>query len=88
MRKHGRDGSSTLIQSRQGQVTRTFEKHGAVQHMIQSRQACLRKLADKHVRPVQLVIEVMHDYQEHRSCVSYSLDGDESPELLQRPPAA
>uniref|UniRef100_A0A8C3AU38 MCF.2 cell line derived transforming sequence n=1 Tax=Cyclopterus lumpus TaxID=8103 RepID=A0A8C3AU38_CYCLU len=26
-----------------------------VQQMIQSRQACLRKLADKHVRPIQLV---------------------------------
>uniref|UniRef100_A0AAQ4NWX3 MCF.2 cell line derived transforming sequence n=1 Tax=Gasterosteus aculeatus aculeatus TaxID=481459 RepID=A0AAQ4NWX3_GASAC len=30
-------------------------QHSAVQQMIQSRQACLRKLADKHVRPVQLV---------------------------------
>uniref|UniRef100_A0A8D3AVV7 MCF.2 cell line derived transforming sequence n=1 Tax=Scophthalmus maximus TaxID=52904 RepID=A0A8D3AVV7_SCOMX len=37
------------------QVGKTFEKHAAVQQMIQNRQACLRKLADKHVRPVQLV---------------------------------
>uniref|UniRef100_A0A671UST5 MCF.2 cell line derived transforming sequence a n=1 Tax=Sparus aurata TaxID=8175 RepID=A0A671UST5_SPAAU len=29
--------------------------HAAVQQMIQNRQASLRKLADKHVRPVQLV---------------------------------
>uniref|UniRef100_A0A3B5A0C5 MCF.2 cell line derived transforming sequence n=1 Tax=Stegastes partitus TaxID=144197 RepID=A0A3B5A0C5_9TELE len=27
-------------------------------------------------------IEVIHDYQESRSCVSYSLDGDDSPDLL------
>ncbi|KAM7417436.1 hypothetical protein PAMA_017200 [Pampus argenteus] len=39
----------------QAQIGKTFEKHAAVQQMIQSRQACLRKLADKHVRPVQLV---------------------------------
>uniref|UniRef100_A0A3B4G4A6 MCF.2 cell line derived transforming sequence n=1 Tax=Pundamilia nyererei TaxID=303518 RepID=A0A3B4G4A6_9CICH len=108
----------------QAQIGKMFEKHAAVQQMIQNRQACLRKLADKHVRPVQLVaprpentprsksplfspkhlkftfdlslpgkrasrkvpnsrkIEVMHDYQESRSCVSYSLDGDDSPDLL------
>uniref|UniRef100_A0A3Q1ELC4 MCF.2 cell line derived transforming sequence a n=1 Tax=Acanthochromis polyacanthus TaxID=80966 RepID=A0A3Q1ELC4_9TELE len=108
----------------QDQIGKTFEKHAAVQQMIQNRQACLRKLADKHVRPVQLVaprpenpprsksplfspkhlkftfdislpgkktsrkspnprkIEVIHDYQESRSCVSYSLDGDDSPDLL------
>uniref|UniRef100_A0A1A8PQ43 MCF.2 cell line derived transforming sequence a n=2 Tax=Nothobranchius TaxID=28779 RepID=A0A1A8PQ43_9TELE len=113
----------------QAQIGRMFEKHAAVQQMIQNRQACLRKLADKHVRPVQLVtprpdntprsksplfspkhsdgmkftfdislpgkkssrkspntrkIEVIHDYQESRSCVSYSLDGDDSPDLLKR----
>ncbi|XP_005723034.1 proto-oncogene DBL isoform X3 [Pundamilia nyererei] len=113
----------------QAQIGKMFEKHAAVQQMIQNRQACLRKLADKHVRPVQLVaprpentprsksplfspkhgdglkftfdlslpgkrasrkvpnsrkIEVMHDYQESRSCVSYSLDGDDSPDLLKR----
>ncbi|XP_071773213.1 proto-oncogene DBL [Centroberyx gerrardi] len=113
----------------QAQIGKTFEKHGTVQQMIQNRQACLRKLADKHVRPVQLVaprpenpprsksplfspkhgdglkftfdlslpgkrasrkspnprkIEVMHDYQESRSCVSYSLEGEDSPDLLKR----
>ncbi|KAM8848830.1 proto-oncogene DBL isoform 1-T1 [Synchiropus picturatus] len=113
----------------QTQMTKTFEKHAVVQQMIQNRQACLRKLADKHVRPVQLVapraenpprsksplfspkhgdglkftfdislpgkrasrkspntrkIEVIHDYQESRSCVSYSLEGEDSPDLLKR----
>uniref|UniRef100_A0A8C4F9T8 MCF.2 cell line derived transforming sequence a n=1 Tax=Dicentrarchus labrax TaxID=13489 RepID=A0A8C4F9T8_DICLA len=87
-----------------------------LQQMIQNRQACLRKLADKHVRPVQLVaprpenpprsksplfspkhgiqhihthratpvshIEVIHDYQESRSCVSYGLE--DSPDQLKR----
>ncbi|XP_053179359.1 proto-oncogene DBL [Scomber japonicus] len=113
----------------QAQIGKTFEKHAAVQQMIQNRQACLRKLADKHVRPVQLVaprpenpprsksplfspkhgdglkftfdlslpgkrasrkspnarkIEVIHDYQESRSCVSYGLEGEDSPDLLKR----
>ncbi|XP_047210482.1 proto-oncogene DBL isoform X4 [Girardinichthys multiradiatus] len=113
----------------QTQIGKVFEKHLAVQQMIQNRQACLRKLADKHVRPIQLVaprpenqprtksplfspkhgdglkftfdislpgkkssrkspnprkIEVIHDYQEGRSCVSYSLDGDDSPDFLKR----
>ncbi|XP_037833166.1 proto-oncogene DBL isoform X1 [Kryptolebias marmoratus] len=113
----------------QAHFGKVFEKHAAVQQMIQNRQACLRKLAEKHVRPVQLVaprpenqprsksplfspkhsdglkftfditlpgkkssrkspntrkIEVIHDYQESRSCVSYSLDGDDSPDLLKR----
>ncbi|KAM8910409.1 proto-oncogene DBL isoform 2-T2 [Spinachia spinachia] len=113
----------------QAQIGKTFEKHAAVQQMIQSRQACLTKLADKHVRPVQLVtpraenpprsksplfspkhgdglkftfdlslpgkrtsrkspnsrkIEVIHDYQESRSCVSYGLDGEDSPDVLKR----
>ncbi|XP_028272182.1 proto-oncogene DBL isoform X3 [Parambassis ranga] len=113
----------------QAQIEKTFDKHAAVQQMIQNRQACLRKLADKHIRPVQLVaprnenpprsksplfspkhgdglkftfdlslpgkrasrkspnprkIEVIHDYQENRSCVSYSLDGDDNPDLLKR----
>ncbi|CAL8356346.1 unnamed protein product [Merluccius merluccius] len=136
----GREYEAVLTPQLQSQVVKTFEKHGTVQHMIQTRQACLRKLADKHVRPVQLVvprpdnnaprsksplfspkhtknnplciykgdglkfsfdlslpgkrtsrktsssrkIEVMHDYQENRSCVSYSLDGEESPDLLKR----
>uniref|UniRef100_A0A3Q3JJ39 MCF.2 cell line derived transforming sequence a n=1 Tax=Monopterus albus TaxID=43700 RepID=A0A3Q3JJ39_MONAL len=85
----------------QAQISKTFEKHAAVQQMIQNRQACLRKMADKHVRPVQLVaprpenpphsksplfspkhIEVIHDYQESQRCVSYSLEGEDSPELL------
>ncbi|KAM6953713.1 proto-oncogene DBL [Aplochiton taeniatus] len=113
----------------QAQVEKTFEKHSAVQDMIKSRQACLRKLTDKHVRPIQLVaprpenpprtksplfspkhgdglkftfdlslpgkrvsrkstncrkIEVMHNYRENRSCVSYSLYGEDSPDLLKR----
>ncbi|XP_028315246.1 proto-oncogene DBL isoform X2 [Gouania willdenowi] len=113
----------------QAQISKTFEKHATVQQMIQNRQTSLRKLADKHVRPVQLVaprpenpprsksplfspkhgdglkftfdislpgkrgsrkspnqrkIEVIHDYQESRSCVSYGLDGDDSPNLLRR----
>ncbi|XP_056152655.1 proto-oncogene DBL [Lampris incognitus] len=111
------------------QIAKAFEKHGTVQQMIQNRQACLRKLADKHVRPVQLVtprpenpprsksplfspkhgdglkftfdlplpgkrasrkspnsrkIEVMHDYQENRSSMWYSLEGEDSPDLLKR----
>uniref|UniRef100_A0A8C5GCA3 MCF.2 cell line derived transforming sequence a n=1 Tax=Gouania willdenowi TaxID=441366 RepID=A0A8C5GCA3_GOUWI len=37
------------------QISKTFEKHATVQQMIQNRQTSLRKLADKHVRPVQLV---------------------------------
>uniref|UniRef100_A0A4W6EGS5 MCF.2 cell line derived transforming sequence n=1 Tax=Lates calcarifer TaxID=8187 RepID=A0A4W6EGS5_LATCA len=73
--------------------------------MIQNRQTSLRKLADKHIRPIQLVaprpenpprsksplfspkhgtIEVIHDYQESRSCVAYSLEGEDSPDLLKR----
>ncbi|XP_056295276.1 proto-oncogene DBL isoform X4 [Pseudoliparis swirei] len=113
----------------QSQIGKTFAKHSAVQQMIQSRQACLRKLADKHVRPIQLVapraeipphsksplfspkhgdglkftfdlslpgkrasrkspnsrkIEVMHDYQESRSCVPSGLDGEDSPDVLKR----
>uniref|UniRef100_A0A671URP1 MCF.2 cell line derived transforming sequence a n=1 Tax=Sparus aurata TaxID=8175 RepID=A0A671URP1_SPAAU len=42
------DGAPSMLRE-------TFEKHAAVQQMIQNRQASLRKLADKHVRPVQLV---------------------------------
>ncbi|TKS72219.1 Proto-oncogene DBL [Collichthys lucidus] len=113
----------------QAHIGETFAKHTTVQQMIQSRQACLRKLADKHVRPIQLVaprpenpprsksplfspkhgdglkftfdislpgkrasrkspnprkIEVIHDYQESRSCVSYSLEGEDSPDQLKR----
>ncbi|XP_051921751.1 proto-oncogene DBL isoform X1 [Hippocampus zosterae] len=113
----------------QGKIDKTFEKHTAVQQMILNRQAGLRKLADKHVRPVQLVapraenpprskspifspkhaealkftfdlplpgkrasrkgpnarkIEVIHDYQESRSCVSYGVEGEDSPDVLKR----
>ncbi|KAM9850276.1 proto-oncogene DBL [Aulostomus maculatus] len=113
----------------QAQIEKTFEKHAAVQQMIQNQQACLRKLADKHVRPVQLVapraenpprsksplfspkhgdglkftfdlslpgkrasrkspnprkIEVIHDYPEIRTCVSYGVKGEDSPDLLKR----
>nr|XP_043895415.1 proto-oncogene DBL isoform X1 [Solea senegalensis] len=113
----------------QAQIGKTFEKHAAVQQMVQSRQTCLRKQAEKHVRPVQLVaprsenppraksplfspkhgdglkftfdlalpgkrasrkspnsrkIEVIHDYQESGGCVSYSLEGEDSPDLLKR----
>uniref|UniRef100_A0A3P9MNZ1 MCF.2 cell line derived transforming sequence n=1 Tax=Oryzias latipes TaxID=8090 RepID=A0A3P9MNZ1_ORYLA len=120
---------AVLTPQLQAQISRTFEKHAAVQQMIQNRQACLRKLADKHVRPIQLVaprpenpprsksplfspkhgdglkftfdislpgkrssrkspnprkIEVIHDFQESRSCVAYSVDGDDSPDLLKR----
>lgn len=39
----------------QNQIQKTFEKNATVQQMIQNRQNCLRKLADKHIRPVQLV---------------------------------
>lgn len=39
----------------QAHIGKTFEKQAAVQGMIDSRLACLRKLADKHVRPIQLV---------------------------------
>uniref|UniRef100_A0A3P8ZEX6 MCF.2 cell line derived transforming sequence a n=1 Tax=Esox lucius TaxID=8010 RepID=A0A3P8ZEX6_ESOLU len=37
------------------EIQKTFEKHTVLQDMIQNRQSCLRKLADKHVRPIQLV---------------------------------
>ncbi|KAM9833418.1 proto-oncogene DBL isoform 1-T1 [Syngnathus typhle] len=113
----------------QEKISKTFEKHAAVQLMIQNRRVDLRKLADKHVRPVQLVapraenpprskspifspkhadglkftfdlplpgkrasrkgpnarkIEVIHDYQESRSCVSYGVEGEDSPDVLKR----
>lgn len=40
----------------QAHIEKTFQKHSSVQALIQSRQNCLRKLADKHVRPIQLVV--------------------------------
>uniref|UniRef100_A0A4W6EH01 MCF.2 cell line derived transforming sequence n=1 Tax=Lates calcarifer TaxID=8187 RepID=A0A4W6EH01_LATCA len=115
---------AVLTPQLQVQIGKTFEKHAAVQQMIQNRQTSLRKLADKHIRPIQLVaprpenpprsksplfspkgiksighrkgkqtplrlswshcIEVIHDYQESRSCVAYSLEGEDSPDLLKR----
>ncbi|KAJ8351247.1 hypothetical protein SKAU_G00227230 [Synaphobranchus kaupii] len=122
---------SILTPQLQAQIGEAHEKLTAVQGMLQSRQACLRKLADKQVRPVQLVaprpenppraksplfspkhdfnsglkfsfdislpgkrasrkspsarkIEVMHDYEENRSSLSFSLEGDDSPDLLKR----
>lgn len=39
----------------QAHIEKTFQKHSSVQALIQSRQNCLRKLANKHVRPIQLV---------------------------------
>uniref|UniRef100_A0A8B9LIV5 MCF.2 cell line derived transforming sequence a n=1 Tax=Astyanax mexicanus TaxID=7994 RepID=A0A8B9LIV5_ASTMX len=39
----------------QTHIEKTFEKHASVQNLIQARQTCLKKLADKHVRPIQLV---------------------------------
>uniref|UniRef100_A0A8C1XEN0 MCF.2 cell line derived transforming sequence b n=1 Tax=Cyprinus carpio TaxID=7962 RepID=A0A8C1XEN0_CYPCA len=117
----------------QSQIKAVTEKLSTVQGMIQSRQACLRKLADIQVRPIQLVaprpensprckspvfspkhsfdvnsslrfsfdlalpgkrasrkgpstkkIEVMHDYGENRSCLSYSPEGVENPDQHKR----
>ncbi|XP_046705882.1 proto-oncogene DBL isoform X4 [Silurus meridionalis] len=39
----------------QANIEKTFEKYASVQNLFQTRQMCLKKLADKHVRPVQLV---------------------------------
>ncbi|XP_051971780.1 proto-oncogene DBL isoform X2 [Xyrauchen texanus] len=117
----------------QSQIEAVTEKLSTVQRMIQSRQACLRKLADIQVRPIQLVaprpenspccksplfspkhsfdvnsslrfsfdlalpgkrasrkctrtkkIEVMHDYEENRSCLSYGPEGVENPDQHKR----
>ncbi|XP_043113542.1 proto-oncogene DBL isoform X1 [Puntigrus tetrazona] len=46
---------SVLTPCLQAHIEKTFQKHSSVQALIQSRQNCLRKLADKHVRPIQLV---------------------------------
>ncbi|KAL0974141.1 hypothetical protein UPYG_G00216170 [Umbra pygmaea] len=46
---------SVLNPEIQAQIDKTFAKHTTVQDMIQNRQCCLRKLAEKHVRPIQLV---------------------------------
>uniref|UniRef100_A0A8C1T5R3 MCF.2 cell line derived transforming sequence a n=1 Tax=Cyprinus carpio TaxID=7962 RepID=A0A8C1T5R3_CYPCA len=47
---------SVLTPCLQAHIEKTFQKHSSVQALIQSRQNCLRKLADKHVRPIQLVV--------------------------------
>ncbi|XP_036424986.1 proto-oncogene DBL [Colossoma macropomum] len=44
-----------LTSQLQTHIEKTFEKHASVQNLIHARQNCLKKLADKHVRPVQLV---------------------------------
>ncbi|KAJ8407217.1 hypothetical protein AAFF_G00288930 [Aldrovandia affinis] len=122
---------SILTPDLQVQIGVAYEKLTSVQVMIQSRQACLRKLADKLVRPIQLVpprpenpprcksplfspkhdfnaalkftfdislpgkrasrkspssrkIEVMHDYEENRTSLSFGLEGEDSPDLLKR----
>ncbi|KAA0703993.1 Proto-oncogene DBL [Triplophysa tibetana] len=117
----------------QSQIEVVTAKLSTVQGMIQNRQACLRKLADIQVRPIQLVaprpepsprcksplfspkhsfdvnsslrfsfdlalpgkrasrknpstkkIEVMHDYEENRSCLSYHPEGVENPDQHKR----
>nr|XP_055064411.1 proto-oncogene DBL isoform X1 [Misgurnus anguillicaudatus] len=117
----------------QSQIESVTEKLSTVQGMIQNRQACLRKLADIQVRPIQPVaprpetsprcksplfspkhsfdvnsslrfsfdlalpgkrasrknpstkkIEVMHDYEENRSCLSYGPEGVENPDQHKR----
>ncbi|XP_016423394.1 guanine nucleotide exchange factor DBS-like [Sinocyclocheilus rhinocerous] len=46
---------SVLTPCLQAHIEKTFQKHSSVQALIQSRRNCLRKLANKHVRPIQLV---------------------------------
>uniref|UniRef100_A0A8C1QYU4 MCF.2 cell line derived transforming sequence a n=1 Tax=Cyprinus carpio TaxID=7962 RepID=A0A8C1QYU4_CYPCA len=46
---------SVLTPCLQAHIEKTFQKHSSVQALIHSRQNCLRKLAHKHVRPIQLV---------------------------------
>ncbi|XP_009303606.2 proto-oncogene DBL isoform X3 [Danio rerio] len=124
---------AVLTPQLQSQIESVTEKVSTVQGMIQSRQACLRKLADIQVRPIQLVaprpetsprcksplfspkhsfdvnsslrfsfdlalpgkkasrkgpntkkIEVMHDYEENRSCLSYGPEGVENPDQHKR----
>ncbi|XP_045080408.1 proto-oncogene DBL isoform X3 [Coregonus clupeaformis] len=121
-----------LLRLEESQIGVATEKLSAMQRMIHNRQACLRKLADIQVRPIQLVaprpehsprcksplfspkhsvdfnsvlnsrfsfdllpgkraarksprkIEVMHDYEENRNCLSYGQEGEESPDQLKR----
>uniref|UniRef100_A0AAX7SG88 MCF.2 cell line derived transforming sequence a n=1 Tax=Astatotilapia calliptera TaxID=8154 RepID=A0AAX7SG88_ASTCA len=54
------EGAPSMLSSGLDIVTAEYEAvitphFQVIQQMIQNRQACLRKLADKHVRPVQLV---------------------------------
>ncbi|KAK7138068.1 hypothetical protein R3I94_013640 [Phoxinus phoxinus] len=49
------ENESVLTPYIQAHIEKTFQKHSSVQAVIQSRQNCLRKLAHKHVRPIQLV---------------------------------
>ncbi|XP_037403172.1 proto-oncogene DBL isoform X2 [Pygocentrus nattereri] len=46
---------TVLTSQLQTQIGSVMEKLSAVQTMVQNRQACLRKLADVQVRPIQLV---------------------------------
>uniref|UniRef100_A0A672PDI8 MCF.2 cell line derived transforming sequence n=1 Tax=Sinocyclocheilus grahami TaxID=75366 RepID=A0A672PDI8_SINGR len=46
---------SVLTPCLKAHIEKTFQKHSSVQALIQSRCNCLRKLANKHVRPIQLV---------------------------------
>uniref|UniRef100_A0A6Q2YDR6 MCF.2 cell line derived transforming sequence a n=1 Tax=Esox lucius TaxID=8010 RepID=A0A6Q2YDR6_ESOLU len=75
---------------------KTFEKHTVLQDMIQNRQSCLRKLADKHVRPIQLVAPRPENpprsksplfspkHSKRKSALLSNLDGQDSPDLLKR----
>uniref|UniRef100_A0A674A976 MCF.2 cell line derived transforming sequence a n=1 Tax=Salmo trutta TaxID=8032 RepID=A0A674A976_SALTR len=72
------------------------QKHTVVQEMIHNRQVCLRKLADKHVRPIQLVAPRAESpprsksplfspkHGKRRSSLRSSLEGEDSPDLLKR----
>uniref|UniRef100_A0A8C1MCV7 MCF.2 cell line derived transforming sequence a n=1 Tax=Cyprinus carpio TaxID=7962 RepID=A0A8C1MCV7_CYPCA len=80
--------------------TKTFQKHSSVQALIHSRQNCLRKLAHKHVRPIQLVAprpeNPPHEIifcvvqievihdYQTNSSPPYSIDGEDGTDLLTR----
>uniref|UniRef100_A0A6Q2X514 MCF.2 cell line derived transforming sequence a n=1 Tax=Esox lucius TaxID=8010 RepID=A0A6Q2X514_ESOLU len=77
------------------EIQKTFEKHTVLQDMIQNRQSCLRKLADKHVRPIQLVAPrpenpprskspLFSPKHSKRNALLSNLDGQDSPDLLKR----
>uniref|UniRef100_A0A3P8ZEI2 MCF.2 cell line derived transforming sequence a n=1 Tax=Esox lucius TaxID=8010 RepID=A0A3P8ZEI2_ESOLU len=77
-------------------IEKTFEKHTVLQDMIQNRQSCLRKLADKHVRPIQLVAPRPENpprsksplfspkHSKRKYALLSNLDGQDSPDLLKR----